>query len=157
VGRALAERGIRLVYGAGNVGLMGILADAALAAGGRVLGVIPHFLQEREVCHTGLHELVVTRTMHERKEVMAARSDGFIILPGGFGTLDECFEILTWRQLHLHAKPIGLLNPDGFYDHLLAHIRLMLREGFLVQGNADLLSVAPDIGRLLPAMGWDAG
>lgn len=153
VGRTLAERGIRLVYGAGNVGLMGILADAALSAGGQVLGVIPDFLKEREVCHTGLQELVVTRTMHERKAVMAARSDGFIVLPGGFGTLDECFEILTWRQLQLHDKPIGLLNPDGYYDHLLAHVRLMLREGFLVQENTDLLSVGPDIDSLLLTMG----
>jgi uncharacterized protein (TIGR00730 family) len=104
LGQILAEKNIRLVYGAGNIGLMGIIADAVLEAGGQVLGVIPDFLKAKEVCHTGLTELIVTQTMHQRKQIMEEASDGFIVLPGGYGTLDEFFEILTWKQLHLHRK-----------------------------------------------------
>jgi hypothetical protein len=152
IGETLARQGIRIVYGAGNVGLMGIIADAALAAGGEVLGVIPDFLKKKEVCHTGLTELVVTRTMHERKAVMAERSDGFIILPGGFGTLDEFFEILTWRQLRLHDKPIGILDVGGFYQHLLAHVRLMWERGFLREENTKLFTVADNLPELLEKM-----
>lgn len=151
-GTILAKRNIRLVYGAGNVGLMGILADAALENGGQVLGVIPGFLKEKEVCHTGLTELVVTHSMHQRKEIMAENSDGFIILPGGFGTLDEFFEILTWRQLRLHDKPIGVLNVNGYYDHLLAHVKQMWREGFLREANLSLMTVAEAIPELLEKM-----
>ena len=152
IGQTFAQRKIRTVYGAGNVGLMGILADAALENGGEVLGVIPDFLKKKEVCHTGLTELIVTRTMHERKQIMADRSDGFIILPGGFGTLDEFFEILTWRQLRLHNKPIGILDVGGFYQHLLAHINNMLEKGFLRDANLHLFTVADNLPDLLKKM-----
>ena len=152
VGAIFARRNIRLVYGAGNIGLMGEMADAVLENGGQVLGVIPEFLKEKEVCHTGLTELVVTKTMHQRKEIMAGNSDGFIVLPGGFGTLDEFFEILTWRQLRLHNKPIGVLNVNGYYDHLLAHVKQMWREGFLREANLSLMTVSEDIPELLEKM-----
>lgn len=152
IGQTFAQQNILTVYGAGNVGLMGILADAALDAGGKVLGVIPDFLKEKEVCHTGLTELIVTRTMHERKQVMAERSDGFLILPGGFGTLDEFFEILTWRQLRLHNKPIGVLDVGGFYQHLLAHVRMMWEKGLLREENLQLLCTADNLPELLEKM-----
>jgi hypothetical protein len=152
VGETLARRNIRLVYGAGNIGLMGLIADATLEAGGEVLGVIPDFLKEKEVCHTGLTELIVTKTMHQRKQIMEERSDGVIVLPGGYGTLDEFFEILTWRQLRLHDKPIGLLNVDGYYDHLLAHVQQMWHSGFLRESNLSLFCVSSDIHDLLEKM-----
>ena len=152
LGTTLAKKNRRLVYGAGNVGLMGVIADAALAAGGEVLGVIPQFLKEWEVCHTGLTELVVTKTMHERKWIMEERSDGVIVLPGGFGTLDEFFEILTWKQLRLHNKPIGLLNVNGYYDPLLAHVEMMAKEGFLKESNFFLFCVSDDVEELLGKM-----
>jgi uncharacterized protein (TIGR00730 family) len=152
IGQTFAQQGILTVYGAGNVGLMGVLADAALKAGGEVLGVIPDFLQKKEVCHTGLTELIVTHTMHERKQIMAERSDGFIILPGGFGTLDEFFEILTWRQLRLHSKPIGILDIGGFYQHLLAHVRQMWEMGLLREANLQLFCVADNLPELLEKM-----
>ncbi len=156
LGRLLARRNIRLVYGAGNVGLMGILADAVLEGGGEVLGVIPDFLKKKEVCHTGLTELAVTQTMHERKAIMAERSDAFLVLPGGFGTLDEMFEILTWKQLHLHRKPIGLLNLGGFYDHLLGQVRQMHTAGFIKNANLDLLIAHHDVEELLEKLRADA-
>ncbi len=152
MGVTLAQRQIRLVYGAGNIGLMGVLADAVLENGGEVLGVIPDFLKEKEVCHTGLTELVVTQTMHQRKQIMEERSDGVIVLPGGFGTLDEFFEILTWKQLHLHNKPVGLLNVGGFYDPLLAHFQKMQAEGFIKPANFDLVVVAENMDDLLKKM-----
>lgn len=151
-GRLLAQQKIRLVYGAGNIGLMGILADAALEAGGEVLGIIPEFLKEAEVCHAGLTELILTKTMHQRKQAMEVNSDGVIVLPGGFGTLDEFFEILTWRQLRLHNKPIGLLNVNGFYDHLLAHVHHMCKEGFLKDSNLALITVSDNLSDLLEKM-----
>ncbi len=152
IGAVLAERNIRLVYGAGNVGLMGVMADAVLENGGQVLGIIPEFLKEKEVCHTELTELIVTETMHQRKEVMAKVSDGFIVLPGGYGTLDEFFEILTWRQLQLHNKPIGLLNVNGYYDHLIEHVRQMWLDGFLREVNLSLFAHSTDFGELLEKM-----
>ncbi|MCB0706565.1 MAG: TIGR00730 family Rossman fold protein [Saprospiraceae bacterium] len=152
LGRYLAQKNIEVIYGAGNVGLMGQLADAALAEGGQVFGVIPGFLKEWEVCHTGLSDLVVTENMHARKAIMAERADGFIILPGGFGTLDEFFEILTWKQLHLHKKPIGLLNWEGYYDHLIAHVAKMVESGFLRAENTTLFSEDASIEGLLPKM-----
>ncbi len=139
LGQSLAARKIRLVYGAGNVGLMGVIADACLEAGGEVLGVIPGFLKAKEVCHTDLTELVVTNTMHERKQIMADHSDGFIAMPGGFGTLDELCEILTWSQLGLHANPIGLLNVAGYFDHLIQMFDHMVSQRFLAQANRDLV------------------
>jgi uncharacterized protein (TIGR00730 family) len=128
---ALARRGIGIVYGGGNVGLMGVLADAALAAGGKVTGVIPHGLVTRELAHQGLTALHVVESMHERKALMAELSDGFIALPGGFGTLEEFCEVVTWTQLGIHSKPCGLLNVNGFYDGLLAFLAHALREEFL--------------------------
>ncbi len=154
VGRSLARRGVRLVYGAGNIGLMGAMADACLQAGGRVLGVIPDFLKEKEVCHSGLTELIVTATMHQRKEIMAARSDAFLVLPGGFGTLDEFFEILTWRQLKLHDKPIGILDVAGFYHLLLRHVEHIEQSGFY-RNDRPLFISSDDLEPLLDALLYD--
>jgi uncharacterized protein (TIGR00730 family) len=131
LGTELARRDIGVVYGGGNVGLMGIVADAALAAGGDVIGVIPHALVARELAHESLTELHVVDSMHERKALMASLSDGFIALPGGFGTLEEFCEAVTWTQLGVHAKPCGLLNVAGFYDGLLAFLEHALAEEFL--------------------------
>ena len=122
LGRALAARSIELVTGGGKVGLMGVVADATLAAGGQVIGIIPRFLEEREVAHRGLTELHVVESLHERKALMHELSDGFIVLPGGFGTLDELMESITWAQLGLHAKPIGIVNVAGYFDELLAFV-----------------------------------
>ena len=141
VGAALASRGLDLVYGAGHIGLMGILADSALGAGGRVIGVIPKAMVDRELAHTGLDELNVVRTMHERKALMADRAGAFLALPGGFGTADELFEILTWAQLGLHHRPVGLLNVDGFFDPLLAWLDRSVVEGFLREQHRQLLVV----------------
>jgi hypothetical protein len=131
----LALQNIRLIYGAGSVGVMGLLADAVLAQGGKITGVIPQFLMDKEVGHKGLTELIITSNMHQRKQAMADLSDGFIILPGGFGTLEEFFEVLTWLQLGLHTKPIGVLNIDGFYDHLFAQMDVMVKKSFLKPAN----------------------
>ena len=149
----LAARGLDLVYGAGHVGLMGILADAALAAGGRVIGVIPQAMVERELAHHGLSELHVVRTMHERKALMADRAGAFLALPGGFGTADELFEILTWAQLGLHTRPVGLLNVAGFFDPLLAWIDRTVQEGFLrAQHRQEPLIVGDQPRALLDAV-----
>lgn len=148
LGRLLAERGIGLVYGGGNVGLMGSLADAVLAAGGEVIGVIPQALLDKEVGHQGLTELRVVGSMHERKQLMADLSDGFVALPGGVGTLEELFEIWTWLQLSFHEKPVGIWNVDGFYDWMLAGIEKLVVEGFLRQEHAEILlrsSLATDL------------
>jgi uncharacterized protein (TIGR00730 family) len=131
VGVAIASRGIGVVYGGGHVGLMGTVADAAMGAGGRVVGVIPGFMTERELAHDRVTELITVKDMHERKMVMHQRSQAVLALPGGFGTMDELFELLTWRQLGLHAKPMGLLNVNGFYDGLLEQMLRMERDGFL--------------------------
>jgi len=139
LGRLLAERQIRLVYGGASIGLMGQVADGALAAGGEVLGVIPHRLSVKEITHAGLTDLVMTETMHERKAKMADASDGFIALPGGWGTLDELFEILTWAQLSIHRKPVGILNLQGFFDPLLALINHLVEEGFVPSHHREVL------------------
>lgn len=131
LGTELAGRGITLVYGGGNVGLMGVVADAALAAGGRVIGIIPRALMEKELGHTGLTELRVVASMHERKSQMAELADGFIALPGGFGTLEELCEVATWTQLGFHRKPCGVLNVDGFYDGLLSFLDHATGERFV--------------------------
>jgi uncharacterized protein (TIGR00730 family) len=131
VGRALAERNIGVVYGGGNTGLMGALADAALVAGGEVIGVIPRRLAEREVAHAGLTQLHVVETMHERKALMTELSDAFLTLPGGFGTLDELFEAITWRQLGFHDKRCGILDIDGYFDGLLAFVDRAVSDGFI--------------------------
>jgi uncharacterized protein (TIGR00730 family) len=152
LGAAMAQRGIALVYGGASVGLMGLLADAALAGGGRVVGVIPRMLQARELAHHGLAELHITETMQERKTLMAERSDGFLAIPGGIGTLDELFEMWTWRQLGLHNKPFGLLNLNGYYDSLLAFLDRSVTEGFLRRETRELLIVAEDVPTLLDAL-----
>src|SRR6476661_9710749 len=129
--QAMVKRDITLVYGGGKVGVMGLIADAVLGLGGKVIGVIPRFLMDKEVGHTGLTELIVTENMHERKQRMSDLAEGVITLPGGFGTLEEFFEVLTWLQLGLHTNPIGLLNVDGFYDPLLQQMDLMVDRKFL--------------------------
>lgn len=130
-GQAIAGRGLRLVFGGGRVGLMGVVADAALAAGGEVIGVIPDSLAELEIAHEGVTELLVVGSMHERKQRMHEHSDAFIALPGGFGTLDEMFETLTWRQLGYHGKPIGWLDVDGYYEALFAMMDRAVADGLL--------------------------
>ena len=151
-GAQLAAKGIGLVYGGGNVGLMGLLADAVLAAGGEVIGVIPHHLADKELAHPGATEMHLVGSMHERKQRMADLSDGFIVLPGGIGTLEEMFETLTWLQLGLHHKPIGLLNVAEFFTPMLAFLDSMVARRFLKQEHRDLLLVEEDIKALLPRM-----
>lgn len=145
LGEAIARDGLTLVYGGGRVGLMGVVADAALAAGGRVVGVIPRLLVRKEVAHAGLAELVVTGSMQERKAKMAGLSDAFVALPGGIGTLDELFEMWTWAQLGLHAKPCALINTEGYYDHLVGFLDRAVEEGFLRPGIRSLLRVVPEL------------
>lgn len=149
LGRSIGERGWQLVYGGGNVGLMGVVADAVLAAGGRVVGVIPESLMRREVGHRGLQELHVVPNMHVRKQMMAERADAFVALPGGIGTLEELYEVWTWRQLGYHDQPIGLLNVEGFYDKLLAFMRHTVDEGFLSADQNAALRVGHDPVALL--------
>ncbi|MBV8116549.1 MAG: TIGR00730 family Rossman fold protein [Candidatus Eremiobacteraeota bacterium] len=149
--RAIVEAGYGIVYGGGRVGLMGAIADAALAAGGEVVGVIPEALSSEEVAHSGVTTLHVVQSMHERKALMADLSDGFIALPGGFGTMDEFHEILTWRQLGIHNKPVGLLNVDGYYDELLALYERMERDGFVRPETRALFTAAHSIDALLSA------
>jgi uncharacterized protein (TIGR00730 family) len=149
LGRLLAERGTRLVYGGGNVGLMGVLADEVLSRGGHVIGVIPRHLVDRELAHTGATELRVVASMHERKALMAELADAFVALPGGIGTLEELLEITTWAQLGLHNKPIGLLNVCGYYRPLLAMLAAAAQEGFLLPENQQLITVAQDAESLL--------
>jgi hypothetical protein len=149
LGRELATRNLDLVYGAGDVGLMGIVADAALEAGVRVIGVIPRALVDREVAHKGLTECHIVETMHQRKALMADKADAFVALPGGFGTLDELFEILTWAQLGIHAKPIGLLNVREYFTPLLTWLDQAVDEGFLRQKHRDLLLVRNEVKELL--------
>jgi uncharacterized protein (TIGR00730 family) len=147
--RELAGRRLTLVTGGGSVGLMGVVADAALAAGAEVIGVIPHALVAREVAHRGLTEQRVVPTMHARKAVMAELADAFVALPGGFGTLEELFEVLTWAQLGIHSKPIGLLNTAGYYDPLLAFVDRAIAGGFVRPEYRAFLVVAPDPSGLL--------
>jgi uncharacterized protein (TIGR00730 family) len=149
VGRLLAERGIELVYGGGRVGLMGAVADGALAAGGRVTGVIPAGLVDRELAHPALTAMRIVTTLHERKAVMAELSDAFLVLPGGLGTLEELAEVLSWAQLELHAKPIGALDVGGFFRPLVAYLDHVAAEGFVAPDNRDLLIVDDDLDRLL--------
>jgi len=149
LGGILGERKLRLVYGGAAVGLMGALADAALAAGGVVVGVIPEALVQREIAHTGLTELHPVASMHERKARMADLADSFIALPGGAGTLEEFFEIWTWGQLGHHRKPVGLLNVDGFFDSMLAFLDHQRRERFMRQEHRDMLLTDTDAARLL--------
>lgn len=152
MGRLLASRGIGLVYGGGNVGLMGVLADAVLAGGGEAIGVIPRHLEAREVAHRGLTELRVVESMHERKAMMADLSDAFVAMPGGLGTLEEFFEVATWRQLGIHAKPLGLLNVRGYYDLVERFLEHAVNERFLRPEHRALLSVSTEPAALLEAL-----
>jgi uncharacterized protein (TIGR00730 family) len=156
LGTVLVARGIRIVYGGAQVGTMGALADAGLAAGGQVVGVIPRRMVRNEVAHQGLSELHVVESMHQRKALMADLSDGFVALPGGLGTLDELAEIVTWSQLGLHAKPIGLLDRRGFYDRLLGFLDDAVTEGFVRPQHRALLLTGRDPGPLLDAMARQA-
>ena len=150
--QSLVEQQIRLVYGGGSVGVMGVLANDVLELGGEVTGVIPQFLMDKEVGHKGLTEMVITENMHQRKQKMADLADGFVILPGGFGTLEELFEVLTWLQLGLHGKPIGVLNVGGFYDPLFKQMDVMVEHRFLKQTNRDLVFNETDAAVLVEKM-----
>lgn len=149
LGQALVERGIRLVYGGGNVGLMGIIADAVLAAGGEAIGVIPEFLVAKELAHQGLTQLHIVDSMHTRKAMMAELADGFIALPGGYGTFEEFCEVLTWAQLGSHQKPCGLLNVNGYYDKLLAMFDHAVEEQFVRPRHRELVLEAQEPDALL--------
>lgn len=152
LGQTLAKKHIQLVYGGADTGLMGAVADGALSEGGKVTGVLPHFLQSKEIAHKNLTELVIVETMHERKTKMNDLCDGVIVLPGGYGTLEEFFEMITWAQLGLHKKPIGVLNIDGFYDDLIKLVQTMVDKGFLKQVNRDMLLISGNIEELLEKM-----
>jgi len=152
LGKTLAENNITLVYGAAKIGVMGIVAKATLDFNGKAIGIIPEFLKLKEVVHLGLTELITTQNMHERKLKMQELSNGFIALPGGVGTLEELFEILTWLQLGLHSKPIGILNVNHFYDDLLSMLENMVRKGFLTMDNFELLIVDDNMDSLLNKM-----
>ncbi|MEM6291000.1 MAG: TIGR00730 family Rossman fold protein [Myxococcota bacterium] len=155
LGVALASRGTELVYGGGAVGLMGLVADTVLAGGGRVTGVIPTRLFSSEVAHRGLTELIEVNTMHERKQAMFDHADGFLALPGGFGTLEELAEIVTWAQIGVHGKPVGLLNVDGYYDALVAWLDRAVTDGFLSDANRNRLRWDATVDGLLAKL--DAG
>jgi uncharacterized protein (TIGR00730 family) len=152
VGTALAQRGIGVVYGGGRLGLMGAVADAALAAGGEVIGIIPEALVGAEVAHKGCTELHVVPGMHERKRLFTDLSDGFITLPGGVGTMDELWEAISWSQLGYHSKPVGLLNVGGFYDHLVAFNRHMADVGFVRPAHTGIMIVRDELDALIEAM-----
>jgi len=151
-GHWIGSHGGQLVYGGGRSGLMGLVADATLQAGGTVIGIIPKALVALEVAHRGCTELLVVETMHERKRMMAERSDVFLALPGGIGTLEELFEIWTWRQLGYHDKPVGVLNSGGYFDGLLAFLRTGIAQQFMNDWQMDLVRVGADPGQLLPAL-----
>jgi uncharacterized protein (TIGR00730 family) len=156
IGEAIGRRGWQLVYGGGRAGLMGFVADAALAAGAAVVGVIPQSLMGRELGHRGLTELHVVETMHQRKMMMAERSDAFLALPGGIGTFEELFEMWSWRQLGYHDKPLGLLNVAGYYDALLAFLEQSKTQGFMSSAQTDLLCVGTEPQALLQLLGEHA-
>ncbi|EWS56224.1 MULTISPECIES: TIGR00730 family Rossman fold protein [unclassified Methylibium] len=156
VGREIAQRGWQLVYGGGNVGLMGIVADAALAGGAPVIGVIPRSLMEREVGHSGLSELHVVETMHQRKQGMAEQADAFLALPGGIGTFEELFEVWTWRQLGYHDQPIGLLNVGGYYNALVAFMQQTVDAGFVSDGTRAMLEIGDEPSALLDRLAAQA-
>lgn len=152
VGKTLAKQNIAVVYGGASVGLMGAVADGALENGGEVIGVFPTFMNDKEIAHQELTELIKVETMHERKKIMNDLSDGVMVLPGGFGTLDECFEMLTWGQLGLHQKPMGLLNVNGYFDSLLQFIQHTVDCGLLKESNQKMLLVSDSITDLLQQM-----
>lgn len=152
VGQVMAQQQIELVYGGASIGIMGAVADSVLAAGGKAIGVLPGFFTNREVAHENLTQMIIVETMHERKMTMHDLSDGIIALPGGFGTMEELFEILTWGQLGLHQKPMGLLNVNRFYDPLIQMMDDMVAQGFLMEINRQMLLISEDIEDLLLQM-----
>lgn len=152
LGQTLAKENIQLIYGGANVGLMGAVADGVLQEGGKAIGVLPHFLQSKEIAHQNLTELILVETMHERKTKMNELCHGVIVLPGGYGTLEEFFEMITWAQLGLHKKPIAILNIDGFYNDLIKLVQTMVDKGFLKQINQEMLLVSDSIDELLEKM-----
>jgi len=152
LGQTLAKQNIQLVYGGADVGLMGAVADGALNEGGKVVGVLPYFLQSKEIAHKQLTELILVETMHERKTKMNDLCDGVIVLPGGYGTLEEFFEMITWAQLGLHQKPIAVLNIDGFYNDLIKLVQTMVDKGFLKPINREMLLISNNIDELLEMM-----
>lgn len=157
VGEWIGRHGGQLVYGGGRNGLMGIVADATLSAGGRVVGIIPTALVEKEWAHHGCSELLVVENMHERKRLMAEHADAFLALPGGIGTLEEFFEVWTWRQLGYHDKPVGLLNLDGYYDGLMTFLHTSVQQQFMGAWQMDLIRVEADAAKLLPELVQAAG
>jgi len=152
VGLGLAQRHLGIVYGGGHVGLMGIVADSAMKAGAKVIGIIPEHIRAQEVQHEGLTELHVVPDMHTRKRMMVERADAFVILPGGLGTLDECFEILTWKKLKLHNKPIIIFNQDGFWDTMIALIDATIREGFSQPADRALFQVVTSVEEMFATL-----
>ena len=152
LGKTLAKNNIEVVYGGANIGLMGTMADGVLSAKGKITGVLPEFLQGKEIAHQNLTKLIITESMHERKIKMHELSDGIISLPGGYGTLEELFEMLTWGQLGLHEKPIAILNINGFYDELKSLIQTMVDKGFLKKINQEMLLISDDIEDLINMM-----
>jgi hypothetical protein len=152
VGLLFVKKQIRLIYGGGRVGLMGIIADTVMQNGGKVVGIIPQFLIEMEVAHSRLSEMIMVKTMHERKKRMTDMAQGFMIMPGGIGTMDEFFEVFTWAQLGLHAKPIGLLNTNGFFDKLLAYIDFAVEEGFVKPQSREMILIETDAEQLIENM-----
>ena len=152
LGKYLAENNFRLIYGGGNVGLMGIIANSVMQNGGEVIGIIPEFLMVREVGHVDVTEFHVVKSMHERKALMCDKADLILAIPGGFGTFDELFEMLTWLQLGLHSKPIGLLNFDGFFDLLLKQLDVMVEKGFLRPSNRELILVKDNYIEMMEAL-----
>jgi len=152
LGKLFAMNNIRLVYGGASIGVMGAIANGSLSANGEVIGVIPHFLNKKEIAHTRITELISVETMHERKLLLHTMADAFIILPGGYGTLEEMFEVITWSQLGLHTKKIGILNLNGFYDHLILQIEKMIDEGFIDSRYRSLIFECNSIETLLDEM-----
>ncbi len=153
LGATFAQRNIGLIYGGGRVGLMGIIAETIMENGGEVVGIIPHFLNDTEgIAFDSISEVHITDSMHTRKAMMYERSDGFIALPGGYGTLDEVFETVTWAQLGLHQKPIGILNTNGYYNNMVAHLDVMVRDGFLSAKNRSMLLISDNLEELLDKM-----
>ena len=152
LGKTLAKQNIELVYGGAKIGLMGAVADGALSEGGKVIGVLPKFLRSKEIAHEGLTELILVDSMHERKTKMNELCDGVVALPGGFGTLEEFFEMLTWGQLGLHQKPIAILNINGFYDSLIALVQTMVDKGLLKEVNQKMLLTSDNIDELITKM-----
>jgi len=152
LGRLMAEAGVRLVYGGGRIGMMGLIADAVLAAGGEVVGIIPRFLDQVEVGHSGVSRMIVTDNMHERKERMAELADAFVILPGGLGTLDETFEILTWKQLQLQDKPVVIADIDGYWQPLVDLVDRMIEENYARPEHRNMFRVVGSVDEVLPAL-----